>query len=349
MFTLTGQIGAGGAGVMLALGGLGAPAATDRALEMPHIAPISLTAGHTTRFDLPVHNSGTVPATGAVLSLVIDPRFLGKTSYRNCSTGDLGLHCTFDTTLEAGRYYGLSEPLAFRPPADSITGSTVRTMVTWWTAKEYAALPVFRPGDHPPGSGGVWTSPLDPRWSARPELRLTELAGPPAAPPPARVWDEWLEEYVDAEPSLDMTVTRGRSADLEVSGVQTVGRNGRGGIRASLVNHGPGRLYPDTYADNSLMISVTTPASTRITSAPKRCWLPSDGWLVECSSTASLARDTRENIDLRVRVNKPTSHAGRVEIVEDQDHPLALDDPDRSNNTAPIDPAERRIARRPAG
>ncbi|MEU4621053.1 hypothetical protein AB0G04_13870 [Actinoplanes sp. NPDC023801] len=337
MFSLTGQIAAGGVGALLALSGLGAPQIESPTLKMPRVAPIAMTAGQVARFDLPVHNAGDTPVSGAVVSLMIDTERLVKTSYRNCSTGQRHLLCTFDTKLKPGGYYGLSEPLAFRPPADSITGSIVWTLATWWTATEYAALPTIPPESIPPGAGEyVWVSTPGPGWAAGSELKLKELAGPPAGPP-EKVWDDYAEKWVDAESSLDLTVTRGRSADMEVSGVRSVLADGRGTLRASLINHGPGRLYPNSYLNNYLTISVTTPHHTRIMSAPERCLLhPDEGQFVECNSTASIGGGEREDFDLAVRVRKPTTDAGRIEILEDR----GLDDPDQSNDTALIDITE---------
>jgi hypothetical protein len=297
--------------------------------------PISLTAGYPAKFDLPVRNIGTGPATGAVMSLLIDTRFLATKSYRNCTVDDLFLHCTFDTTLEPHRYYGLSEPLTLRTPADSITGSVVRTAVTWWTTAEYEALPQLPPEDgaktDPERPPYIWISePVDPRWGAAPELRLKELAGPPDAPPPAKVWDDFLEEWVDAEPELDMTVVEGRSADLAISGVRTVTPDGRGTVRVTLTNHGPGRLYPSLYPNNSLNLVSTFPGGEAV-AAPERCWLPPEGTEVQCSSTTSIGRGEHETLDIGVRVAKTQAGPGLVQI-----EMPAIDDPDRSNDEAPI-------------
>lgn len=328
MFALTGQIAASGAGALLALSGLSTPPSTDPVLQSLPTRPISLTAGYPSKFDVPVRNTGTGPVAGAVMSLGINTRFLAESSYRNCTADEFFLFCTFDTTLDAGKYYGLSEPLTLRTPADSITGSVVSTFVTWWSAAEYDALPKLDPADLPDADPTrppyVWIAgPKDPRWGTGPELRLRELAGPPDAPPP--------EE--DEEPGLAMTVTDGRSADLAVSGTRTLISAGRGTVRVTLTNHGPGRLHPDLYSNNRLTLAATFPDGSKADIAPERCWLPPEGTMVECNSTASIGRGGRETLDIGVRVTDPQADPGRVAIASPSS---GLIDPDVSNDAAQI-------------
>ncbi|GIF43828.1 hypothetical protein [Actinoplanes xinjiangensis] len=318
MFALTGQIVAGGAGVTLALGVLLVPPPDEEfVLVSRRLEPISVVAGGTARFDLPFTHTGTSPVTGAVLA--VGSRHLAKT-YRNCSTVGVHLVCTFGTRLEPGAVYGLSEPLAFRPPADSITGSRMGADVTWYTRTGYAAHPIFTPE---PGATYVWLAePPEPRWGTEPQLTLKRLVDPPPDPPETDdPWDEFEE-------GVDITVTDGRPADLAVSGARTTVTSGPSTVRVRLTNHGPGRLYPDLYTNNDPSLLVTFPGGTTATTDPEGCYRYADLRTLEC--------DGETDFTIPVRVTRPEAGAGRVEIVDHRFDPLELDDPDRSNNSAGI-------------
>jgi hypothetical protein len=317
MLALTGQIVASGAGVALALGVLVTPPpGAEFVLESRRLEPISVAAGGTARFDLPFTHTGTAPVTGAVL--VVGSRHLAR-AHRNCSTVGIHLVCTFDTRLEPGAVYGLSEPLAFHAPADSITGSRMGADVTWYTPADYAAHPIFVPE---PGASYEWrTEPPEPRWGTEPELTLKELVDPPADPPEDDPWDEFEE-------AVDITVTDGRPADLAVSGVRTTVTSGPSTVRVSLINHGPGRLYPDVYANNNPGLWVTLPEAIKATTDPEGCYRFADLRTLECRQGTDFT--------IPVRVTGPTVRPGRVEIVGTRVEAPELDDPDRSNNSAEI-------------
>ncbi|MEU8660829.1 hypothetical protein [Actinoplanes philippinensis] len=306
-----------GAGVALALGVLALPSPDEEpALVSRYLQPLTVTAGGTARFDLPLTNTGTTAAHGAVL--VIDSPGV-TTTYRNCSPVGDHLVCTFGTTLKAGAVYGLSAPLAFRAPADSITGSVLHAGVTWYTPAQYAANPVFVPK---PGETYVWVAtPPAALWGDAPELTLKEIVDPPADPPEDDPWDEF-------EPALEITVTDGRPADLTVTATRTPAAAGSGVVRVSLANHGPGRLYPDLYANNRPSIVMLFPKGTDSTTDVAGCYRFAGYRTVEC--------DWADHLTVPVRVTDPEAGAGRVAIVSHSGRTLDLEDPDRANNAAPI-------------
>jgi hypothetical protein len=171
--------------------------------------------------------------------------------YDNCVYGE-GTLCTFSTVLRPGVSYGLSRPINLRLPADSARGSQTYAGATWMTAaaaEDFAAT--FGWSGRASGADGP--------------LELTELAGSAGLP------------QADVNPLNDTSTTTLTVAGARRPRVTAVGARFTGApgdlvtARIGFLNHGPGTLLPNVYANNDFPTLVAMPHNVRVLKVDKRC------------------------------------------------------------------------------
>ncbi|BBH65557.1 hypothetical protein ACTI_22420 [Actinoplanes sp. OR16] len=272
-------------------------------LAAVEIDPIEAAAGESTPVQSRVRNAGSTVADGVMLYVGASQDLLIGDRYKNCRYGKV-IVCTFDATLQPGTTYELAEPFTMHPPADAIGGSTVETEVTWTTVTEWDDLLASWPdelieeifGVGEAGTGG--------------DLELTEVVSVAGEP-------QVEQDYTDNDVNLTATVTGGEPADFAAIGAEVkAAADSTVPVRVGLVNNGPGRLYPDLFDNNNVLVGVALPPHTYLDWTESEC----DAWDQEqqflCVSDAALKPGGRAYFDLDVRVEKKPGEDGSVRVQE---------------------------------
>jgi hypothetical protein len=287
-----------------------------RALEND---PITVAPGKAGGTDVRVRNVGSTPVEGAVLLMNVDERVRTGTTHANCWYGEYTVACTFESTLAPGTSYGLSAPVTFRPPADAIPGSVLGTSLTWMTGTEWSDL-TDSFASLPSDDGEAGTGPA---------LTLTELAAA-AADPQADIDDE--NNWAD----LSLTVSGKTTVDLAAVGDRITAPVGdKATVRVGVINHGPGRLYPDLFYNNVADFIVTIPENTVVTSEGDDCFDTGNGSLW-CRMRPALAPGGKEVFPIGLRVEKRKGDAGKVEVLDQSRAEAQLPDANPDNNVAKL-------------
>ncbi|WP_229075444.1 hypothetical protein [Actinoplanes sp. DH11] len=283
-------------------------------LAATEAAPVEAAPGAEVPVDTRVRNTGSTVADGVTLYLGVRREALVPTSYRNC-VYSVVVFCTFDTRIQPGSTYALTEPIRLRTPADSIDGSVLDAELAWTTATEWedmvASMPIDRllPGAEP-GTGG--------------ELTLTEVVAAAGTP-------QVELEPDDNSTAFTLTVTGGRTPDLAAIGTEVKGRTGEEvALRVGRVNNGPGRLHPELFDNNLLPIVVEPPRGTRVGGVDGDCEGTGTDGNFYCYTNTALAPGTREHLEFTLVVQEKPDEAGQVRA------PALAVDPRPKNNTAPL-------------
>ena len=245
---------------------------------------IKAPAGRSITFTPIVRNAGTTKIDGAVLLFPASSRLLGPSSYRNCRYGP-ALTCTFDTELQPGRRYALSQPLTLRTPADTVPGSAVRLVEQWMTRAEWNET-----DDGPPGSGAAL-------------MLLPMTVAPPRALPD------------DSFATTTLTVTGTRRPTLTAVGVRRDAAVGdEVTLSPGLVNFGPGTLRPDLFPNNRLAVATRMPGNAVAEDAGD-CLLSAG--VHRCLLDRDLGPGQQASFPIDVRVASDCGDPGHVEVQEE--------------------------------
>ncbi|KWV31556.1 LPXTG cell wall anchor domain-containing protein [Micromonospora rifamycinica] len=140
-----------------------------------------------------VRNAGPGPERGVVLTMSPDWLLTYRDNFRNCRWQEgTPLVCHFDTELEPGVTYRLSDPLPFRVNSIARSGLVLTNRLQWWTADDWALVEKDPTAPKPPDTPGNGV-----------ELRL--VAQPSAARTDTAVRNSWTD--------LRVTITGDRTAD----------------------------------------------------------------------------------------------------------------------------------------
>ncbi|MEU4692158.1 hypothetical protein [Actinoplanes sp. NPDC023714] len=286
-------------------------------LTAEEIDPLDAAAGESTPVQSRVRNAGTTVADGLLLYLGADRGLLTGTKHRNCRYGKVVL-CTFDSTVEPGATYELAEPFEIRPPEDAIDGSVLETEVTWTTVTEWEDLTASWPAELIDGVFGAGEA------GDGGDLELTEVASAAAAP-------QVETDYSDNDVNLTATVTGGATADLAAIGATVEAKpESTVPVRVGLVNNGPGRLYPDLFDNNNVLVDIVLPPHTHLDWTDAYCDAWDDEQRFGCVAEKALEPGDREHFDLEVRVAKKPGKAGSIAVRE------LAGSGESGNDTAPI-------------
>ena len=229
--------------------------ATVKVGEPVNLAGVShehLTAapGATVRARPQVRNTGKRAVQGAVLILPIAARLV-TSKFSNCVTST-ALVCTFDTTLQPGRTYRVSQSLTLRTPSDSASGSQVGDYGRWMT------MSTFRDGPREVYETSQSTGPL---------LRLEPMPGAAAAPQ--------LDVHPgDDDIDLRLKLTGTRRADLTPIGESLTAAVGDTvQVKLGYRNRGPATLRPALFGNNIARTQITMPPNLKVIRADHRCSL----------------------------------------------------------------------------
>ncbi|WP_406074023.1 LPXTG cell wall anchor domain-containing protein [Micromonospora sp. NBC_01638] len=280
-----------------------------------------------------VRNAGETPVVGAVL--VVQAEYLAAYGgdFSNCKSDEWGMtaFCTFDTKIEPGKSYKLSENLPINVAPEARTGAKFPVVLDWWTTDDWdLAFKDWFLDDVKPGKGE--------------ELRLVAQSVQGARVP-----------QTDLDKMNNMTlgtvrVTGDNHADLATKGVTASGKKGDVvTVEPSFTNLGPavleylGQGTPGIRLED-LPVRVSVPADTTVIEAPYDCvpfapekeWDPwTAGWgepgakEYACQVLESW-KDYETSYSFALRIDKVVPDAtGAITTT-------LVGDPNKGNNTAKI-------------
>ncbi|MEV4196752.1 LPXTG cell wall anchor domain-containing protein [Micromonospora globbae] len=217
-----------------------------------------------------VRNAGETLVDGTVLVVQADWLAAYAGDFSNCLSEEFGVYafCTFDTKLERGRTYELSEDLPIKLSPDARTGATLPVFLDWWTRDDWnQAFEDWLVGDLKPGRGG--------------ELRLVAKERSSVARSPQTDLDK-LNNMTFAM----IGVTGDNPADLKAVGATASGKKGDVvDVQPGFTNLGPaileyqGQASQDISIDD-LPVRISIPEGTTAVEAPWDCvpYVPGEEW-----------------------------------------------------------------------
>ncbi|WP_319461117.1 LPXTG cell wall anchor domain-containing protein [Micromonospora sp. RTP1Z1] len=226
-----------------------------------------------TRVGVPgvVRNVSETTVDGTVLVVQADWLAAYAGNFSNCNSDEEGMYafCTFDTKIEPGKSYQLSEDLPVKLRPETRTGAKFPTYLDWWTTDDWnQAFKDWPQNDFKPGDGG--------------ELRLVEQQPRAAA---ARVPQTDLDQMNNFTIAT-VKVTGNNPADLAAKGATTKGKKGDVvPVRPSFTNLGPavleyqGQGTPGIGIED-LPVRISIPEGTTVIEAPFDCvpYVPGKEW-----------------------------------------------------------------------
>ncbi|MGN9811870.1 LPXTG cell wall anchor domain-containing protein [Micromonospora sp. BQ11] len=274
-----------------------------------------------------VRNGGENTSRGAVLRLQNDGRSPYVGNFSNCEYIDyLATVCTFDTDLEPGKSYRLSEGLPVRVDKDARAGSHLLNLLDWWTKDDWALIANDPSWPLPEGEQGTGA-----------ELKLVEAPATALRAPQTDV-DRW-NSFTD----FKVTVTGGNTADLAAVGSTATGKVGdKVTVRAGARNLGPAVI--ETWRNEGPLVVVEIPAGTTAVTVSENCapytrdeeWYPWESLgepgapVYGCIGYEDLGRDDTASFEFVLKIDKLDSKtSGTVST-------MIEGDPNASNNVAPI-------------
>ncbi|MDO3683727.1 LPXTG cell wall anchor domain-containing protein [Micromonospora sp. C28ISP2-4] len=215
-----------------------------------------------------VRNGGDTTVDGTVLVVQADWLASYGGNFSNCRAQEDGFYafCAFDTKIEPGRSYKLSEdlPITLRP--ETRTGARFPVYLDWWTTDDFDQAFEDWLDEVKPGTG--------------PELRLVEKSVQAARVPQTDL--DQMNNFTVAT----VKVTGDNPADLAAEGATATGKKGDVvTVAPSFTNLGPatleylGQSTPGIRLED-LPVRVTVPAGTTAVEAPYDCvpFLPTKEW-----------------------------------------------------------------------
>ncbi|GAA2185316.1 LPXTG cell wall anchor domain-containing protein [Micromonospora lupini] len=280
-----------------------------------------------------VRNTGETAIDGAVLVVQAQELAAYGGDYSNCKSDEWGMNafCAFDTKIEPGKSYKLSDGMPIKVATKARTGATFPVALLWWTTDDWnLAFNDSFMGEVKPGKGG--------------KLRLVEQSMQAARVP-----------QTDTDVSNDITmgairVTGNNPADLATKGATASGKKGDVvTVAPSFTNLGPavleyiGQGTPDLRLED-LPARVTIPAGTTAVQVPFDCvpfkpvkeWDPWNAAWGEpgAKEYACLALDSWQGdvttYEFGLRIDKVVANAAGAITT------TLAGDPNKANNTATI-------------
>lgn len=201
-----------------------------------------------------VRNSGDNTAHGAVLLLQSDYRSRYVGDFSNCEEVERrAIICTFDSDLEPGKSYRLSEKLPVKLDEGARTGSELENYVGWLTKDDWAQIIDDEPG-----------SPLPPSTPGD-ELRLVELPAARQAAVPQTDVDQSNNFTI-----VDIKVGGNNPADLAAVGGTATGKVGdKVTVTAGFTNLGPATV--DAWRLTEPIVTVEIPQGTEAIKVSEEC------------------------------------------------------------------------------
>ncbi|MEV0004286.1 LPXTG cell wall anchor domain-containing protein [Micromonospora sp. NPDC050980] len=279
-----------------------------------------------------VRNAGDTTVDGAVLVVQADWLASFDGDFSNCRRQEDGFFafCAFDTKIEPGRSYKLSENLPIKLRPETRTGAKFPVYLDWWTTDDFDQAFEDWQDEVKPGKGA--------------ELRLVEQSVKTARVPQTDL-DQMNNFTVGT-----VRVTGNNPADLAAEGATATGKKGDVvTVAPSFTNLGPATLEylgqgtPGIRLED-LPVRVTVPAGTTVTEAPYDCvpFQPSkewDPWTANwgepgakeyaCQVTES-PKGMKNPYEFRLRVDTVTPDAAGVFVTR------LGGDPNSKNNAAAI-------------
>ncbi|MEU7979017.1 LPXTG cell wall anchor domain-containing protein [Micromonospora sp. NPDC049081] len=202
-----------------------------------------------------VRNAGPGPERGVVLTMDPDWLLTYRDNFRNCRWREgTPLVCRFDTELEPGVTYRLSDPLPFRVNRIARSGLVLTNRLQWWTTDDWALVENDPTAPKPPDTPGNGI-----------ELRL--VAQPSAARTDPAVRNSWTDVRV--------TITGDRTADAAAVGDEARVRVGdRVKMTIGFRNLGPTTV--ETWREQPL-VQVDIPDGLTVVDIVWNCYPVTDG------------------------------------------------------------------------
>ncbi|GAB3949042.1 hypothetical protein GCM10027614_47170 [Micromonospora vulcania] len=288
-----------------------------------------------TRAGLPgvVRNAGETAIDGTVLVVQAEELAAYGGDYSNCKSDEWGMvaFCRFDTKIEPGKSYKLSEDLPIKVSPNARTGAKFPVALDWWTTDDWdLAFKDWYQDEVKPGKGEKLALVAQPTQLAR--VPQTDL-------------DQMNNFTVGT-----VQVTGDNQADLATKGATASGKKGDVvNVAPSFTNLGPavleyqGQSTPGIRLED-LPIRITVPADTTAVEAPYDCvpftpnaeWDPWDAAWGEpgakeyACQVLETWKDYETNYQFALRIDKVVPDASGVITTK------LVGDPNKSNDTAKI-------------
>jgi hypothetical protein len=214
--------------------------------------------GHFTE-NAAVRNKGSNIINGVTLWLKASYAYGQDKEYSNCRyRGVTDMFCTFDTPLQPGYVYQLSEPLSFTVPLDAtqpVWGPMGNGIFTWNT-----------PADAIQDSNGIDPTTFRPGQGTT--LGLVPMSQTPTSPPaPQSTTPQTDPDRNDQEEGVDLRISNPNGYDLVGVGAAVSGARGSTvTARLGVTNAGPGAF------DRATQSVVTIPPGATAVSVPLPCY-----------------------------------------------------------------------------
>ncbi|WBB65624.1 LPXTG cell wall anchor domain-containing protein [Micromonospora sp. WMMD812] len=208
-----------------------------------------------------VRNAGASTVNEAVLVVQADWLAPYAGDFSNCTSYEgVVVICTFDSDLEPGKSYRLSENLPVELRPEVRTGAKLPAVLDWWTKADWAL------------ASADWPLPPDAVPGKGDELRLVEQA--PARARSLQTDVDRFNNFIQAA----ITVTGDNHADLAAKGSTATGKKGEVvTVRPGFTNLGPALLE---YQGEKPPLLITIPAGTTAVEASGECqpYVPGEEW-----------------------------------------------------------------------
>lgn len=279
-----------------------------------------------------VGNAGAATVDGAVLVVQAEWLAAYDGNFSNCKAAEGGMYafCVFDTRIEPGKSYALSENLPIKLRPETRTGAKFPVWLNWWTTDDFNLLFEDWQDDVKPGDGA--------------KLRLVEKSVQAARAPQTDL--DNLNNFTMAT----VRVTGNNPADLAAEGATASGEQGAVvTVEPGFTNLGPAVLEYQGQASpgirlEDLPVRVSIPTGTTAVEAPFDCvpFAPSEEWdpwtagwgepgasEYACQVTET-AKGMRNTYEFQLRIDKVVPGASGVVATK------LAGDPNSKNDTAAI-------------
>jgi LPXTG-motif cell wall-anchored protein len=284
--------------------------------------------GGTVAVPLSVRNDGENAITGVEMFFFIDPWYSPAKRYRNCVYGASAAYCHFETTLQPGTTYAVSEPVGVKVRADIPAPSVVGPTYHWRT-----------PVDNRVNVDRVQAQ--QGRAGTQGELKLVAQAEAKGAQTDTSGGVDWHNVIVDVQGN--------QTADMVAVGAKVTGAVGKT-VEAKVGVRNLGPAFAPGYPEPAATVTVRIPKGTTVATVPDDCVAAGSDKTTYVCTTKVMPFDPRTTITwpFRLTVTKAGALVGTVTAK------AAGGDPKASNDTAKLivnpapAPAPARTTTRPA-
>ncbi|MCA2217594.1 DUF11 domain-containing protein [Jidongwangia harbinensis] len=266
--------------------------------------------GGTVSVPLSVRNDGKNAITGVEMFFYIDPWYSPAKRYRNCVYGASAAYCHFETTLQPGTTYAVSEPVGVKVRADIPAPSVVGPTYNWKT-----------PVDNRDNVDRVMAQ--QGRAGTQGELKLVAQSAAKGAQTDTGGGVDWHNVIIDVQGT--------QTADVAAVGAKVTAAVGKT-VEAKVGVRNLGPAFLPGFPEPAATATVRIPKGTTVASVPDDCVATgNDRTTYVCTTTVMpFDPDTTITWPFRLTVTKSGELVGSVTAK------AAGGDPKAGNDTAKL-------------